>query len=576
VSLIEYLKPQFWGHRPQSGPYRSLFNFRRVWLLTIVLMAAVTLTPLATMAIIDYKITRNAVDSEARLRTTRTTSNARRVLSFYLNERLSALGLITRDNDYNDLRNPERLEELLGNLKQSFGGFVDLGVINNAGIQVSYVGPYLLQGKDYSGQEWFEQALSRGSYVSDVFLGFRRAPHLIMTVKHELEGGDFFLFRATLDTESFNELGRLDLLSGGDSFIINAEGVLQTPSRFYGEVLEKTGLPVPEYSEHTEVMTYETEDGRDLIIGYAYIEDSPFILMVVKEAHDLMGAWYKTRLELMGFLIASIALILLVVVGVATYYVDRIFVADQNRVAALHHIEHSNKMASIGRLAAGVAHEINNPLAVINEKAGLIKDLFTFKKEYQSDERLIGLIDSVLRSVERTGTITKHLLSFARHIDVSTDKINLPELIEEVLSFLQKEAEYRSIDIQVDMDPGVREFVSDRGKLQQILLNLVNNAFDAMSEGGTLQIKTRLAGKDILMLEVKDSGCGISEEYRKRIFEPFFSTKKKRGGTGLGLSITYGLVKEMGGSIEVRSKKGVGSVFIITLPINKEKQDKDN
>jgi signal transduction histidine kinase len=237
----------------------------------------------------------------------------------------------------------------------------------------------------------------------------------------------------------------------------------------------------------------------------------------------------------------------------------------------LHEMEYSNKLASIGRLAAGVAHEINNPLAIINEKAGLVKDLISYTGSCPADTRIIGLIDSVLSSVERCGTITKRLLSFARHMEVNIESINLGKVIDDVLGFLHKEAEYRNITVNLDIAPNIPEFRSDRGKLQQIFLNIVNNAFTAMDVGGRLDISVRLDDKKCITAKISDNGCGMSEEDLGKIYEPFFSTKTKTGGTGLGLSITYGLVQELGGKIQVTSKKGSGTTFTVSLPLEPPK-----
>jgi signal transduction histidine kinase len=147
------------------------------------------------------------------------------------------------------------------------------------------------------------------------------------------------------------------------------------------------------------------------------------------------------------------------------------------------------------------------------------------------------------------------------------EPIRFKHLAEEVISFLHKEAEYRSITILMDIPEDLPDFISDRGKLQQIFLNLVNNAFQAMSDGGHIAITAHQTEGDTLTFEVKDDGCGIPEADRKRIFDPFFSTKKKTGGTGLGLSITYGLVQELGGSMSVESTVGKGTTFTITMPI---------
>jgi signal transduction histidine kinase len=296
--------------------------------------------------------------------------------------------------------------------------------------------------------------------------------------------------------------------------------------------------------------------------------------MICKQKRALLKPWREGQWQLLMFLTLSIGVALLVILGVSTYLVGRIYEADQKRVATLHEIEYTDKMASIGRLAAGVAHEINNPLAIINEKAGLIKDLFNFKKLYAQDERLMGLVDSIIASVERCATITRRLLSFARHVggDSKVQKLRIGDIIEEVLGFLHKEADYRSIGITVRVPDQIPDLECDRGRLQQVLLNIVNNAFAAMGDGGQLQVTAAALDRDRVAVTITDNGCGISEADLKRIFEPFFSTKTRKGGTGLGLSITYNLVKELGGEIAVQSELGRGTSFTVILPVRRAGQ----
>jgi signal transduction histidine kinase len=569
MSIIEKIRPQFWDKDDPVGPGKSLFNYRRIWRFAIGMLAVVALVPLCVMAFIDYNVTRHSLESENLLRTARTTSNVRRTVNFFLKERQQALDFLVNHQGVQALRDCENLERVLAALKSSFGGFVDIGIINNKGRQVAYLGPYDLLGRNYSGQPWFAKTLEQGDYISPVFLGFRDEPHLVVARKVvDEKSGAVFVLRVTLDTAQFNSiLASTDLPDNGDAFIVNHAGIIQTPSKNHGELLAKVDLTIPEYSEKTSVFQSRGRDGNDFTVGYAYVRGTPFIIMVIKDTAALMKPLETIRMELLWILATSIAIIMVVIVGVATYMVNKIYIADQTRARTLHQVEHTNRMASIGRLAAGVAHEINNPLAIINEKAGLINDLFVYKQEYAHDERLLANIKSIIASVTRCGKITKRLLSFARHIDVEMDGIQFKELADEVVDFLRKEAEYRSIEIVMDVPDNLPEFVSDRGKLQQIFLNLVNNAFQAMNDGGKLYISARAITEDRLVFAVDDDGCGIPEADIKRIFDPFFSTKKKTGGTGLGLSITYGLVQELGGTMAVESEVGRGTVFTITMPL---------
>jgi signal transduction histidine kinase len=243
------------------------------------------------------------------------------------------------------------------------------------------------------------------------------------------------------------------------------------------------------------------------------------------------------------------------------------FMADKSKAETLALVEQNCQLASIGQLAAGVAHEINNPLALINETAGYIKDLFTIAETYRQDDELMENIDSILEAVERCGRITGQLLGFARKFDVKIQKINLKEIISDVFIFHNKEAEYRNIKVNVDISEENIEIESDRGKLQQILLNLVNNAFQAMNDGCRLDITAEREGRDRVVISISDNGCGMPEEALPKIFEPFFTTKERGVGTGLGLAITYGLVKKLHGDMSVKSKANEGTTFTITLPI---------
>ena len=563
----------------QERSFKQMLDFRRIWRQAIIVTSLVALVPLVVTTAVNYNLTRKSIEEEDLLRTLRVGSSARDGVLFFLSERLSALTFIAMDNSFANLKNPDRLRVILETLDASFKGFFDLGLLDAHGEQINYVGPYALRAKQYGDQPWFSEIQKQGVHVSEMILGYRQQPHMVIAVRQKMKDGSFFILRATIDSTRFIQtLKSFELMGRGDLFLVNGKGELQTPSLYEGQLFSKVPYTWEQDNEETEIHHDRSARGEPVIVCTAKVHDSPFVVMIVKRGNDLIRFWRDTGMILMAFVALSVVVILLVIFSVVTHMVHRMYQLDMRQRAAMRDVEQYNKLASIGRLAAGVAHEVNNPLAIINEKAGLIKDIFSFTESYSKDAKIVGLIDSVLASVERCGTITKRLLSFARHIDSVFQEVRLNIIIDEVLGFLKKEAEYRGIQVKTNFAEDVPSFHSDRGKLQQVFLNLINNAFAAMDKGGELVVDVKMENPETVRASVRDTGSGIARENLDKIFEPFFSTKTKTGGTGLGLSITYGLVQELGGNIQVDSTVGVGTEFIVTLPLEPPTKsgEKDN
>jgi signal transduction histidine kinase len=569
--LSSWFMPRFLFTERVSLRPPGFLSYSRLWMLSIIVLATVSLVPLSILTLVDYQLTERAIQSEHVLRTTRITSNTRRTLSSFLNERLDALLFTVQEESFSQLKNPTHLAQVLRNLKVGFGGFADLGLIDESGRQIAYIGPFDLEGKDYSGQSWFRSVMKEGLHVSDVFLGFREEPHISVTARSPVKNGSFFILRGTLDFKRLaGILESLEIGESGDAFLINHKGTLQTDSSFFGEMLEGRMRPVPPYSEHTSHFDTRVQ-GKDMLLSYAYIQNSPFILCIAKAKSEAMKVWFDLRTNQMWLFFTSIAAILTVIYLISTAMMNAIHDANVKQTHAMEQMEHSSRLASVGRLAAGVAHEVNNPLAVVSERAGLVRDMLELPPEKRSEQRIIENIDIVLDAVDRCGKITRQLLNFSRKMDVEVEKFSVPQVIDEVLSFLEKEAGYRNISIREEHQPDMPDIISDRGKVQQIVLNLVNNAFQAMPEGGALAIETFMENEHV-NIRVADTGAGISEENLKRIFEPFFTTRRKSGGSGLGLSITYGLARKLGGDISVVSEDGAGTSFTVTLPLEIEEE----
>jgi two-component system NtrC family sensor kinase len=225
------------------------------------------------------------------------------------------------------------------------------------------------------------------------------------------------------------------------------------------------------------------------------------------------------------------------------------------------------KLASLGRVAAGVAHEINNPLAVINEKAGLLQDFLEVSGEFKNRERFGPLLGGIVDSVKRCRTITHRLLGFARRVEVTVEPIELNAEVQRVREYLETDIAAKSVRLRLDLAADLPTAHTDRVELEQVLVNILKNAIDAVREGGDVAIATRAKNQRWLQVVIADNGPGIPPDQLKRLFEPFFTTKEKGKGTGLGLFVSRGIMKKLGGKILVESAVGVGTNFTLELPV---------
>jgi PAS domain S-box-containing protein len=223
----------------------------------------------------------------------------------------------------------------------------------------------------------------------------------------------------------------------------------------------------------------------------------------------------------------------------------------------------AGRLAAVGELSAGVAHELNNPIAAIQGFAQFLAARKGLDEDIRKD------LNTIYRESQRAAKITQNLLSFARKHDPEKHLISINDVIENILEMQDHLMKINNIELEVELDPDLPKTMADFHQMQQVFMNIVNNAEQAMIEAqgrGKLVVKTKRAGK-IIQISFADNGPGISEENMKRIFDPFFTTKEVGKGTGLGLSICYGLVEAHGGRIYARSKLGQGATFVVELPI---------
>jgi signal transduction histidine kinase len=228
-------------------------------------------------------------------------------------------------------------------------------------------------------------------------------------------------------------------------------------------------------------------------------------------------------------------------------------------------LQQSDKLSSIGLLAAGVAHEVNTPLAGISSYSQMLM------QQIPDTDPRHKLLEKIHRQTSRASSIVNNLLNFSRVTEARYSPVDLNRVIDDTIQLLEAQLRNTEIEVSRSYADGLPPAFGDGPKLQQVLMNLILNARDAMPHGGRLEISTE-ADEDSAVIEVRDTGLGIAPEHLAKIYDPFFTTKQIGKGTGLGLAVSYGIIRDHGGHIDVESKLGEGTRFQITLPLAATRQ----
>ena len=487
----------------------------------------------------------------------------------FFDERISQLVTMAHTHSLKQLADENYLNRVFNIMQTRSKSYIDIGVIDQEGNHLAYVGPYPeLKGVNYQKEDWFQSVMSGGVYISDVFLGFRKYPHFIIAVMTR-EGNQTWILRATINSEIIDQVVRAGQIGKkGDAFIVNKRNILQTAPRFSGEIF---GHPkTPDFSRVIENQVEEQSlEGVRALFAATVINNTKWVLVIKEDPQEQLTPLLRARFLAVFLLLAGVLLIVGGTIVTSRLMMKRLIQIDREKAVSEDLVIQSSKMAALGKMAAGIAHEINNPLAVIGEKAGWMKDLLA-EEDVSRSENFKEFEDSIHKieyHVERAKKVTHRLLGFARRMEPLQETVDVNKTLDETIDFLKNESRYRNIDLQTDFSPDLPNITSDSSQLQQVFLNILNNAIDAIGKNGMVMIKTRFLPKNSeLSVEITDNGPGIPKEMVAKIFDPFFTTKEVGKGTGLGLSIVFSILEKLGGRIMVASEEGKGTTFTIYLP----------
>lgn len=508
------------------------------------------------------------------------TRKHKRSIDIFLEEKLMDIRLLAKTNRFEELTDEVILNQKFNELQRAFDrSFVDLGVVDHQGRQIAYAGPFELTGVDYSSAQWFQQAINNPFFISDVFKGMRGAPHFIVSVRQD-SGGKQWILRATIDFGEFNNLVEfLRIGETGFAFILNSAGQFQTKpianvntDELIALFSKKSGL-----AERSYLLTRKSSpDEVEVISAMAPLKGGDWIMIIQQDAADAFSDLKKTQRIVLFFILVGGLGIIAASLIVSNRLVNRISQADTEKELAVRKEEmmsqqviETGKLASVGELAAGIAHEINNPVAIMIEEAGWIEDLLEEEDltGSENEKELYRALAQIRTQGRRCKEITHKLLSFARKTDTRIVEISITDLLKEIAYLSSQRAKYSNVEIRTRFEENLPLIPASETEMQQVFLNLVNNALDAMEKtGGIITLGAKRTGNDIIVT-VSDNGPGIADANLARVFDPFYTTKPVGKGTGLGLSICYGIIKKIGGDINVRSTKGEGAAFELRFPV---------
>jgi two-component system NtrC family sensor kinase len=542
--------------------------YRNLQQKMVTLTLAVSLAPLLILGMVLYnqfertgrEMTREQIRYRAQAQA--------EAVDLFLEKHTVILNVMADTHSFTHMAQEENLASIFEIMNNRGQTFVDLGIIDSRGNHRAYIGPYDLRGRNYLDQPWFNEVLVKGWYKSDVYMGFRQQPHFIIAVRR-YENKQPWILRATIDSIRFEEILRSAQIGRtGDAFIINRDGLYQTRSRFKGNVLGTSAIDPEQFGGGVSVVSMSDWNGDERLYAGSWLKDNKWLLVINQRPLALMSSLFALRRTE----ILIITLGFLAIVGTTIFTtrlaIDRLKRTDQEMVELNAQLVQSDKLAALGKMAAGVAHEINNPLVVILQKTGWIEDLLE-DVEFREGEDIDEIRKSIAKieeHVERARKVVHNMLVYARRMEPRLEDVDLNETISQTVAFLDNHARTNNIDTHLDLDESIPIIASDRAQLQQIFLNLLTNAIDAIGSGGTIEATSRCSG-DKIVVTIKDDGPGLSDDMLRNAFDPFFTTKEPGKGTGLGLWVSHNIITKMDGSIHVKNNFDKGAVVTVEIPI---------
>jgi len=543
----------------------SLKRLRNKILWSLLLVSMVPLLILSVYFHYQFKTT---LETRSKLQLETLASSHRQAVDRFIHDKISALRGVVDSNLINLPPTKSEVEKLLKVLNSLDETILDVGVLDEEGRHVAYSGPFsFLEGKDYSGETWFQSLKDTDSrsYISDVYLGYRDQPHFIIAIEANSNNKKWFI-RLTVDHQKFQDfVDDVANTKQTHACIVNNQGIYQAVAENIGCVLQTTPMWASMDKDHDGL--FETKmGGESYLVAAQKLTRADWKLVVIQPQSVAYAPINRARVIVVFIMVLGIVATIIASLLATSTLMRRYAYSEANRAELVSQLVQAGKMSTMGEMASGVAHEINNPLAIILSEIGVMEDLLDPQMSQSFDpEDFRKRLNSIREESNRCRSIIHKLLGFARRNKPTIADCDIRDIIQQTIDMINKELSLENIEIRVDVDERLELIQTDENQLEQVLINLIRNGADAIGKNGAINISAHSSG-DKMSLIVSDTGCGISSDHIEQIFMPFFTTKDVGKGTGLGLSITHGIITALGGTINVTSDIGHGTAFEIVLP----------
>lgn len=544
------------GEKPRSGDYPY---FRRLWNTTVLTLLAAAFIPFFFIGAVIYTYTTAVLKQQTLAMLENAVQQQKTAIDQFLDARIQALQLISGNLSAERLSQPDVLDGVLQSLSTQAPYFVDLSLIDHRGRQLAYTGPFDLMSRNDQNSDWYMRIMTRKVFVSDLFLGFRNIPHVVIAVKSAPDQGGWIL-RGTLNGAYVDAIaGRIAPVQKKDAFLINKNGIYQTTPKKGGGIMTSSGIhdPVRHQGVHIEELK-----GRLRLS--AWLDTVDWISVVEIDKKDAFAAIYRLRSLVIYIFVLSAIIMLLAVLLTTNYLITRL----ESKRRRLQHLDeqlrHASRVATAAGLYKGAFARVKDGLSNIDVAAGLIGE--AIQKTPAVVDGAPEFLDSVQQiqgQTQATRRIIDACMRFDAYAHPVIKDIRVDVLLNDLIELNDWEIRHKHVNMIRKLPPDGVVIRSDPAAVRHVLQCLLQNALEAVDAAGEITLAPA-AEEDGMRIVVADSGPGIAPADQGRIFEALFTTKS--GHAGLGLAVARSIVEKLGGKLTVDGRPGKGAAFTLYLP----------